>query len=73
MHDIKPWACLRDLLCLLPRWPKHSILKLAPAYWSVALERPGSAYTSTATVWPCQPAAEASWPGVGSRVCRCHE
>jgi transposase len=40
MHDIEPWAYLRDLLCLLPRWPKHRILELAPAYWKVALEDP---------------------------------
>ena len=24
---------LRDLLCLLPSWPKHRLLELAPAYW----------------------------------------
>ena len=39
MHDLEPWAYLRDLLCLLPRHPKHRVLELAPAYWKLALER----------------------------------
>jgi hypothetical protein len=33
MHEIEPWAYLRDLLCLLPRWPKHRVLELAPVNW----------------------------------------
>ncbi|MBK8265380.1 MAG: hypothetical protein IPK80_29130 [Nannocystis sp.] len=24
---------LRDLLCLLPSWPRSRVLELAPAYW----------------------------------------
>jgi len=34
LHDIEPWAYLRDLLCLLPSWPVRRVLELAPAYWS---------------------------------------
>ena len=34
MHGIEPWAYLRDLFCLLPRWPEHQVLELAPAYWA---------------------------------------
>ncbi|MGF1469911.1 MAG: transposase [Sandaracinaceae bacterium] len=34
MHQVEPWAYLRDLLCLLPEWPKHRLLELAPAYWA---------------------------------------
>jgi transposase len=39
MHDIEPWAYLRDLLCLLPRYPKHRALELAPAYWKLTQQR----------------------------------
>jgi len=38
MHDIEPWAYLRDLLHLLPEWPKSRVLELAPAYWKQTLE-----------------------------------
>ncbi len=37
LHDIEPWAYLRDLLCLLPGWPKSRVLELAPAYWRKTL------------------------------------
>jgi hypothetical protein len=33
LHDIEPWAYLRDLLCLLPAWPAHRMLELAPLNW----------------------------------------
>lgn len=38
LHDIEPWAYLRDLLCLLPRWPKARVLELSPAYWNQTRE-----------------------------------
>jgi transposase len=34
LHGIEPWAYLRDLLCLLPSWPRRHVLDLAPAYWN---------------------------------------
>jgi transposase len=34
LHGLEPLAYLRDLLCLLPSWPRHRILDLAPAYWA---------------------------------------
>jgi len=37
LHGLEPWAYLRDLLCLLPAWPTHRVLELAPAYWSRTL------------------------------------
>lgn len=40
LHGIEPWAYLRDLLCLLPRWPKSRYLELAPAYWKQTLQQP---------------------------------
>ena len=33
LHAIEPWAYLRDLLCLLPSWPRSRVLELAPACW----------------------------------------
>jgi hypothetical protein len=40
MHRIEPLGYIRDLLCLLPRWPKHRVLELAPAYWRKTIARP---------------------------------
>lgn len=34
MLDLEPWAYLRDLFCLLPTWPSHRLLELAPVYWN---------------------------------------
>ena len=39
LHELEPFAYLRDLLCLLPSWPRHRILELAPAYWRGTLEQ----------------------------------
>lgn len=39
MLGVEPWAYLRDLLCLLPRWPIHRVLELAPFHWPVTRER----------------------------------
>ena len=33
-NALEPWAYLRDLFCVLPTWPKHRVLELAPAYWA---------------------------------------
>ena len=41
LHAIEPWAYLRDLFCLLPRWPVHRVLELAPAYWERTVADPG--------------------------------
>jgi transposase len=40
MHQIEPWAYLRDLLCLLPQWPIKKVLELAPANWQTTLADP---------------------------------
>lgn len=37
MLDVEPWAYLRDIFCLLPTWPKHRLLELAPAYWTATV------------------------------------
>jgi transposase len=34
MVNVEPWAYLRDIFCLLPKWPSHRLLELAPANWN---------------------------------------
>ena len=34
LHDVEPWSFMRDILCLLPRWPEHRLLELAPVEWT---------------------------------------
>jgi transposase len=38
LHDIEPWAYLRDLFCLLPGWPVRRVLDLAPVCWKKTRE-----------------------------------
>ncbi len=33
--EVEPWAYLRDIFCLLPRWPSHRLLELAPISWKM--------------------------------------
>jgi len=40
MHGIEPWAYLRDLFCLLPRWSKSRVLELSPARWTETKKDP---------------------------------
>lgn len=37
MHGIEPWAYLRDLLTLLPSWPRSRVLELSPKNWIATL------------------------------------
>jgi transposase len=39
MLGVEPWSYLRDLLCLLPRWPAHRVLELAPLHWPATSSR----------------------------------
>jgi transposase len=41
LQGIEPLGYLRDLLCLLPDWPSHDVLELAPVNWRATLARPG--------------------------------
>jgi transposase len=38
LHGLEPLAYLRDLFCLIPTWPAHRVLELAPAHWKKTLE-----------------------------------
>lgn len=40
LHGVEPLAYMRDLLCLLPRWPSHRILELAPVSAPKTFEQP---------------------------------
>jgi transposase len=51
MHDLEPWAYLRDLLCLAPGWPVHRALDLAPAYWRRTIAEPEVARQLDANVY----------------------
>ena len=51
MHGLEPWAYLRDLLCLLPRWPKRRVLELAPAFWQQTLEQEDTQQRLAANVY----------------------
>jgi transposase len=50
LHKIEPLGYLRDLFCLLPRWPLHRVLELAPANWSKTLEQSHAQETLDANV-----------------------
>jgi transposase len=39
LHKIEPLGYMRDLLCLLPRWPQHRVLELAPVNWRETLKQ----------------------------------
>lgn len=38
LHELEPWAYLRDLFCLLPSWPRRRVLELAPLNWNETLK-----------------------------------
>jgi transposase len=40
MHDVEPWEYLRDILVLLPEWPVHRALELAPLHWQETRQKP---------------------------------
>ena len=40
LHRLEPWAYLRDLLCLLPSWPKSRVLDLSPLRWKQTAQQP---------------------------------
>jgi len=40
LFSIEPWSYMRDILCLLPLWPRNKVLLLAPKYWNETLKDP---------------------------------
>jgi transposase len=51
MHGIEPLGYLRDLLCLLPSWPRPRVLELAPASWQETLKQPEAQQLLAANVF----------------------
>jgi transposase len=39
LHDVEPWAYLRDVLTVLPQWPASRVLDLAPKAWKQPREQ----------------------------------
>ena len=39
LHDIEPWAYLRDVLTLLPSWPEGTEIDLSPKNWTSTLAK----------------------------------
>src|SRR5688572_9134988 len=51
LHGIEPLAYIRDLLCLLPRWPQQRVLQLAPLHWRETLQKPEAQQALEANVF----------------------
>ncbi len=51
LHGVEPLGYMRDLLCLMPRWPGERVLELAPVYWRKTLESPDVQRTLEANVF----------------------
>jgi len=51
MHGIEPEAYLRDVLCLLPRWPRARVLELAPCNWDQTRQKPETQQLLAANVF----------------------
>ena len=61
-NDLEPWRYLRDLLCLLPTWPAHRVLELAPAFWAQTAQRDEVALALEAN--PFRPATDSQPDGI---------
>jgi len=51
LNGIEPLGYLRDLFILLPSWPRHRVLELAPAFWQQTLEQPETQQKLAANVF----------------------
>ena len=51
MHGIEPETYRRDVLCLLPSWPKSRVLELAPCNWQQTRQQPDAQQRLAANVW----------------------
>jgi hypothetical protein len=65
LHHLDPEAYLRDLLRVLPHWPRDRYLELAPRYWSATRARLDSRQLELDIGWldvPPSPAAQQPAP-----------
>lgn len=51
LHGIEPWAYLRDVLILLPDWPRDRVLELAPKFWKQTLEQSDAQKRLDDSIW----------------------
>jgi transposase len=51
LHGIEPWAYLRDVLILLPDWPRDRVLELSPKYWKQTLEHSDARKRLESSIW----------------------
>jgi len=51
LHGIEPWAYLRDVLILLPDWPRDRVLELAPKFWEQTLEHSDAQKRLDDSIW----------------------
>lgn len=51
LHGIEPWAYLRDVLILLPDWPRDRVLELSPKYWKQTLEQTDARQRLDRSIW----------------------
>jgi transposase len=51
MHDLDPEAYLRELMCILPDWPKSRILELAPCNWKETRQKPEAQELLQSNLW----------------------
>jgi transposase len=51
LHGIEPWGYLRDVLILLPDWPRDRVLALSPKYWKQTLEQSDARELLGRSIW----------------------
>jgi hypothetical protein len=51
LHDIEPEAYLREVMCLLPNWPRSRVLDLAPCNWKQTRHQPKAQQLLADNVW----------------------
>ncbi|XXY95652.1 transposase [Sorangium sp. So ce296] len=60
LHQLDPWAYLRDVLTLLPGWPRDRVLELAPKSWKQTLENTDARQRLASSPWTWAPATLAA-------------
>jgi transposase len=51
LHDIEPWAYVRDVLILVPDWPRDRLLQLSPKYWKQTLKETDARQRLESSIW----------------------
>jgi transposase len=51
LHDLEPWAYLRDVLILIQDWPRDRLLQLSPKYWKQTLEETDARQRIESSIW----------------------